>query len=71
MKNLREVTRSLIQQEVDNNFVEGIQDIDTAERKWTKGVALGKLGVVCGENRDPRLGFGFHHLWREWALLPI
>ncbi len=48
------VARSLIQQEVDNNFVEEIHDIDTAERRWTKGVALGKLGVACADNRDPR-----------------
>ena len=49
-----DVTRSLIQQEVENNFVQEIQDIDTAERRWTKGAALGKLGVVCADNRDPR-----------------
>ena len=60
-----EVTRSCIQQEVDNNFVEEIQDIDTAERGWTKGVALGCMRRPQGS----QIGIGFHHLWYEWALL--
>ena len=30
-------------------------DIKTAEQRWPKGMALGKLGVVHADNRDPRL----------------
>ena len=66
------ITRSLIQQEVDNNLVE-IQDIETAERRWPKGIALGKLGVPwCGVCRQqgPRIGSGLHNLWYEWTLSP-
>ena len=48
-------TRSLIQQEKDAGFTEEISSITEAERRWPKGIALGKLGVVCADNRDPRL----------------
>ena len=44
-----------IQQEVSNNFVEEVPDIKTVERRWPKGIALGTLGVVFADNRDPRL----------------
>ncbi len=50
-----EITRSFIAQEVENNFVEETKDIPRAEEIWPKGIALGKLGVVCADNRDPRL----------------
>ena len=49
------ITRGLIQQELDAGFVEEIPNIQEAERRWPKGIALGKLGVVCADNRDPRL----------------
>ena len=48
-------TRCLIQQEKDAGFIEEISSIAEAERRWPKGIALGKLGVVCADNRDPRL----------------
>ena len=48
-------TRSLIQQELDAGFIEEIPGIAEAERRWPKGIALGKLGVVCADNRGPRL----------------
>ena len=49
------ITRTLIQQELDAGFIEEIPNIQVAERRWPKGIALGKLGVVCADNRDPRL----------------
>ena len=49
------ITRTLIQQELDAGFIEEISNIKEAERRWPKGIALGKLGVVCADNRDPRL----------------
>ena len=36
-------------------FIEEIPNIKETERRWPKGIALGKLGVVCADNRDPRL----------------
>ena len=48
------VTRQLIQKELDDGFIEEIPDIKTAELRWPKGIALGKLGVldstICGMN---------------------
>ena len=55
------ITCSLTQQEIDNNLVEEIQDIETAERRWPKGPkallweSLVCLGVVCADNRGPGL----------------
>ena len=37
------------------SFIEEIPSISEAQRRWPKGIALGKLGVVCADNRDPRL----------------
>ena len=48
-------TRQLIQQELDAGFIEEIPSISAAQSRWPKGIALGKLGVVCADNRDPRL----------------
>ena len=48
-------TRCLIQQELDAGFIEEIPSITEAQRRWPKGMALGKLGVICADNRDPRL----------------
>ncbi len=47
-------TRFLIQQ-LDAGFIEEIPSIAEAQRRWPKGIAWGKLGVVCADNRDPRL----------------
>ena len=48
------VTRNLIKQELDSGFIEEL-DIQEAETRWPKGIALGKLGVVHADNRDQRL----------------
>ena len=57
--------------EVENNFVEEIQDIDTAERRWPKGIALhGKAWGGVRRQQRPQIGLGFHDLWYEWTLLP-
>ena len=50
-----DTTRQLIQKELDDGFIEELLDIATAEQRWPKGIALGKLGVVHADNRDPRL----------------
>ena len=50
-----DTTRQLIQKELDDGFIEELPDIATAEQRWPKGIALGKLGVVHADNRDPRL----------------
>ena len=50
-----DTTRQLIQKELDDGFIEELPDITTAEQRWPKGIALGKLGVVHADNRDPRL----------------
>ena len=50
-----DTTRQLIQKELDDGFIEELPDIATAEQRWPKGIALGKLGVVHAHNRDPRL----------------
>ena len=50
-----DTTRLLIQKELDDGFIEELPDIATAEQRWPKGIALGKLGVVHADNRDPRL----------------
>ena len=46
------ITRPLVQQA---GFIEEIPSIQEAERRWPKGIALGKLGVVCADSRNPRL----------------
>ena len=50
-----EVTRKLIQAELNDGFIEELPSIEEAERRWPQGIALGKLGVVHADNRDPRL----------------
>lgn len=50
-----DITKQLIQKELDDGFIEEIPDIKTAEERWPKGIALGKLGVVHADNLDPRL----------------
>ena len=40
---------------IEAGFIEEIPSIREAERRWPTGIALGKLGVVCADNRDPRL----------------
>ena len=50
-----QVTSDLIQAELEAGFIEEIPDLPTAEKRWPKGIAMGKLGVVYAENRDPRL----------------
>lgn len=50
-----EITRRLIQAELDDGFIEELPTIAEAECRWPKGIALGKLGVVHADNRDPRL----------------
>ena len=50
-----DITRSLIQKELDDGFIEELPSIAAAEQRWPKGIALGKLGVVHADNRDPRL----------------
>ena len=49
----RQVTSDLIQAELEAGFIEEIPDLPTAEKRWPKGIAMGKLGVVYAENRDP------------------
>ena len=49
------VTTNLIQAELEAGFIEEIPDLPTAEKRWPRGIALGKLGVAYTENRDPRL----------------
>ena len=48
-------TAMLIQNEINNGFIEEIPDLQSAEARWPLGIALGKLGVVHADNRDPRL----------------
>ena len=45
----------LIQKELDDGFIEELPDIVTAEQRWPKGIALGKLGVVHADGRESRL----------------
>ena len=49
------ITAMLIQNEINNGFIEEIPDLRSAEARWPLGIALGKLGVVHADNRDPRL----------------
>ena len=49
------ITSLLIQNELNNGFIEEIPDLQSAEARWPLGIALGKLGVVHADNRDPRL----------------
>ena len=49
------ITAMLIQNEINNGFIEEIPDLQSAEARWPLGIALGKLGVVHADNRDPRL----------------
>jgi len=36
-----DVTRKLIQKELDDGFIEELPNIATAEKRWPKGIALG------------------------------
>ena len=49
------MTRNLIRQELDSGFIEELTNIQEAETRWPQGIALGKLGVVHADNKDPRL----------------
>jgi len=55
-----EVTRRLIQKELDDGFIEELPDVATAERRWPKGIALGKLGVVHADIGN-----------QDWSLIPL
>ena len=48
--------RQLLQKEVDNGWVVPFQgNASDAARQWPEGTAIGKLNIVSGEGKDPRL----------------
>ena len=49
------ITEQLIQKELADGLMDEIPSIADAEKRWKQGIALGKLGVVHADNRDPRL----------------
>ena len=51
-----EEVMNLIQKEIDENWVEEFHgSIESAQERWPKGVAMGKLGLALSDNRPPRL----------------